>query len=196
MTPEQIRKYPMFTLGATRDRALKQRTLDWAVKSGEVKLQDTFYPIGSVGGSKEGTEMTWKYFKEVRYEIHTYCVLYFNLYYAREFLNLLLLHTINYYFPTTDTKYTAYYSTTVLIYTNHILTTNKPPLHSYLPPELRAHQDHVRQSLSLSDGRHGGLLHGALLHYCARYRGRGLLPDSSCAHCAAPYCSELGEYAR
>ena len=76
MTPEQIRKYPMFTLGATRDRALKQRTLDWAVKSGEVKLQDTFYPIGSVGGSKEGTEMTWKYFKEVRCEIHTYCVLY------------------------------------------------------------------------------------------------------------------------
>lgn len=62
----QIRKYPMFTLGATRDRALKLRTLDWAVKSDQVKLQDTFYPIGSVTGSVEGAQLAWKYFQEVR----------------------------------------------------------------------------------------------------------------------------------
>ena len=142
----------MFTLGATRDRALKQRTLDWAVKSGEVKLQDTFYPIGSVGGSKEGTEMTWKYFKEVRYEIHTYCVLYYTIPESYYYLLLLLLRTIYYYFLTTDT-------------TLYTLTTNKPPLHSYLPPELRSHQNHVRQGLSLSDGRHDRLLHQPLLHY-------------------------------
>jgi hypothetical protein len=56
----------MFTLGATRDRALKQRTLDWAVKSGQVKMQDTFYPLGSVTGSVEGQDMAWRYFQEVR----------------------------------------------------------------------------------------------------------------------------------
>jgi hypothetical protein len=56
----------MFTLGATRDRALKQRTLDWAVKSGQVKMQDTFYPLGSVTGSVEGADMAWRYFQEVR----------------------------------------------------------------------------------------------------------------------------------
>lgn len=55
----------MFTLGATQDRALKQRTLDWSVKSGQVKLQDTFYPIGSVSGSAEGTQLAWEYFQEV-----------------------------------------------------------------------------------------------------------------------------------
>jgi hypothetical protein len=41
----QIRKYAMFTLGATKDMKLKLQTLDWTVKSGEVKMQDTFYPI-------------------------------------------------------------------------------------------------------------------------------------------------------
>ena len=61
----QIRKYPMYTLGASRDRALKQRTLDWAVKSGEVKLQDTFYPIGSVAHGVEGQALAWAYFQEV-----------------------------------------------------------------------------------------------------------------------------------
>jgi hypothetical protein len=60
----------MFTLGATRDSALKQRTLDWAVKSGQVKMQDTFYPIGSVTGSIEGAEMAWAYFQEVRQHTH------------------------------------------------------------------------------------------------------------------------------
>jgi aminopeptidase 2 len=61
----QVRKYPMYTLGATRDRALKMRTLDWAVKSGQVKMQDTFYPFGSVTGTVEGQDMAWRYFQEV-----------------------------------------------------------------------------------------------------------------------------------
>lgn len=60
----QERKYAMFTLGATPSIALKLQTLDWAVKSGEVKLQDFFYPMGSVAGSLEGAELTWKYFQD------------------------------------------------------------------------------------------------------------------------------------
>jgi puromycin-sensitive aminopeptidase len=60
----QEQKYAMFTLGAAPGRALKLRTLDWAVKSGEVKLQDLFYPMGSVSGSLEGVEISWAYFQE------------------------------------------------------------------------------------------------------------------------------------
>jgi puromycin-sensitive aminopeptidase len=60
----QIRKYAMFTLGSTHDEALKLKTLDWAVKSGDVKLQDFFYPIGSVASSYAGSLLTWKYFQE------------------------------------------------------------------------------------------------------------------------------------
>lgn len=56
----------MFTLGAVQDLSLKQRTLDWALKSGEVKTQDTFYPIGSVASNAVGAELVWKYFQEVR----------------------------------------------------------------------------------------------------------------------------------
>jgi len=62
----KVRKYPMFTLGAAKDLSLKQRTLDWALKSGEVKTQDTFYPIGSVASNAVGAELAWKYFQEVR----------------------------------------------------------------------------------------------------------------------------------
>jgi hypothetical protein len=35
----QERKYAMYSLGAALDEKLKKKTLDWAVKSGEVKLQ-------------------------------------------------------------------------------------------------------------------------------------------------------------
>lgn len=55
----------MFTLGAVQDLSLKQRTLDWALKSGEVKTQDTFYPLGSVASNAAGAELVWKYFQEV-----------------------------------------------------------------------------------------------------------------------------------
>ena len=58
----------MFTLGAAKDLSLKQRTLDWALKSGEVKTQDTFYPIGSVASNAVGAELAWTYFQEVRIE--------------------------------------------------------------------------------------------------------------------------------
>ena len=51
---DQIRKYALYTLGATKDQQLKLRTLDFAVKAGSVKLQDIFYPIGSVSGDAEG----------------------------------------------------------------------------------------------------------------------------------------------
>ena len=61
----QEKKYAVHSLGATRVEALKLRTLDWAVKSGEVKLQDFFYPIGSVAGSLAGSELAWKYYREV-----------------------------------------------------------------------------------------------------------------------------------
>ncbi len=62
----QERKYTMFTLGATRDLALKRRTLDWAVKSGQVKLQDFYSPIGAVASSVAGSNLAWEYYKEVR----------------------------------------------------------------------------------------------------------------------------------
>jgi hypothetical protein len=61
----QERKYTMFTLGATNIPALKQRALDWAVKSGDVKLQDFFYPIGSVASTLVGAEQAWKYYQDV-----------------------------------------------------------------------------------------------------------------------------------
>jgi hypothetical protein len=56
----------MYSLGAATDPALKARTLDWAMKSGDVKLQDFFYPIGAVASSLEGSQQSWSYFKEVR----------------------------------------------------------------------------------------------------------------------------------
>ena len=60
----QERKYAMFSLGATNDPALKKRTLDWAVKSGAVKLQDFFYPLGAVSSNGAGAAMAWAYFQE------------------------------------------------------------------------------------------------------------------------------------
>ena len=57
------KKFVLLSLGATQDPALKIRTLDWCVKSGEVKLQDFFYCIGSVATSAEGSRVAWEYFK-------------------------------------------------------------------------------------------------------------------------------------
>jgi puromycin-sensitive aminopeptidase len=58
------KKYAMHTLGAAPQVHLKQRTLDWAVKSGDVKLQDFFYPIGAVASSAAGAAQAWSYFQE------------------------------------------------------------------------------------------------------------------------------------
>ena len=55
------------SLGATSSPSLKLATLDWALKSGDVKLQDIFSPIGTVSGSPEGCSMAWTYFQDVRY---------------------------------------------------------------------------------------------------------------------------------
>jgi hypothetical protein len=57
----------MFSLGAADSKELKVRTLDWAVKSGDVKLQDFFYPIKAVASNVEGSQLTWDYFKEVSF---------------------------------------------------------------------------------------------------------------------------------
>jgi puromycin-sensitive aminopeptidase len=59
-----LRKYAMNSLGASKSSSLKLRTLDWAVKSGDVKLQDFFYPIGSVTGDGDGAELAWQYFQD------------------------------------------------------------------------------------------------------------------------------------
>ena len=58
------RKYVLNSLGATKDPALKARTLDWTCKSGDVKTQDFFYAIGPVGDSPAGAKQTWAYFQE------------------------------------------------------------------------------------------------------------------------------------
>ena len=51
-------------IGHTQDSALKQATMEWAT-SGEVKLQDFFYAMGSVSGSgKVGADISWAYFQE------------------------------------------------------------------------------------------------------------------------------------
>ena len=60
-----LRKVPMQALGAAPSTELKVRTLDWAVKSGDVKLQDFFVPMGTVSQSgKEGAQLAFDYFKE------------------------------------------------------------------------------------------------------------------------------------
>ena len=65
-----LRKFPMSALGAAPSRELQLRTMDWAVKSGDVKLQDFFYPMGAVCHSgKEGAQLTFEYFKENREQL-------------------------------------------------------------------------------------------------------------------------------
>jgi puromycin-sensitive aminopeptidase len=57
------RKHVMNSLGSTLDPNLKLATMEWST-SGEVKLQDFFYLMGSVGRSKGGTEISWKYYQD------------------------------------------------------------------------------------------------------------------------------------
>jgi puromycin-sensitive aminopeptidase len=58
------RKTVLNSLGSADDEKLKVATLDWAT-SGEIKLQDFFYPIGSVSRSgKKGRVVSWKYFQD------------------------------------------------------------------------------------------------------------------------------------
>lgn len=58
------RKHVLSSLGSTADAKLKLATMDWST-SGEIKLQDFFYAMGSVGrSSREGREISWTYYQE------------------------------------------------------------------------------------------------------------------------------------
>ncbi|CAN0362558.1 unnamed protein product [Ascophyllum nodosum] len=57
------RKMIYSSIGSCPTEALKKKVLNWAVSS--VKLQDFFYPLGSVASSsKLGQELAWKFFQE------------------------------------------------------------------------------------------------------------------------------------
>lgn len=58
------KKFVLGSLGSIQSNRLKLETLRWCI-SGEVKLQDFFYTLGSVAGSNlEGMDMTWTFFRE------------------------------------------------------------------------------------------------------------------------------------
>lgn len=58
------KKIALMAFGSTGDKAMKTATLDWCVKSGQVKLQDFFYGIAGVtNSSREGAIMAWDYYK-------------------------------------------------------------------------------------------------------------------------------------
>jgi len=61
--PSNVEKKQVYNaIGSTSDPKLKRKVLDWALK--DIKLQDFFYPIGSVSGSShEGLELAWDFFK-------------------------------------------------------------------------------------------------------------------------------------
>jgi len=57
-------KLVLSALGHTLDPMLKEQTMEWAL-SGEIKVQDFFYPMGSVGrSSKKGREVSWAFFQK------------------------------------------------------------------------------------------------------------------------------------
>jgi len=64
-TPDQAeKKHVLGSLGFIADEKLKGQTLEWCI-SGEIKLQDFFYPFGSVSGSSiEGLELAWDFFQK------------------------------------------------------------------------------------------------------------------------------------
>jgi puromycin-sensitive aminopeptidase len=63
-TDSAERKHVLGSLGAIPDPQLKLKTMEWAT-SGEIKLQDFFYLMGSVGHSNsEGRQIAWKYFQD------------------------------------------------------------------------------------------------------------------------------------
>jgi len=67
------RKHVYAAMGCFPSTALQMRVLDWALGgSGNIKLQDFFYPIGSVSGSSAaGLELTWATFRTRFAEIST-----------------------------------------------------------------------------------------------------------------------------
>lgn len=64
LTANAERKHVYAAIGACADIKLKRRVLEWAV-SGAIKLQDFFYPMGSVSGSSpEGLNLAWSFYQE------------------------------------------------------------------------------------------------------------------------------------
>lgn len=62
-TDNAERKHVLGSLGHTSDLKLKESTLDWTI-SGEIKLQDFFYPMGAVrSSSREGRNIAWGFLK-------------------------------------------------------------------------------------------------------------------------------------
>jgi len=58
------KKIVLGTLGASKEAKMKLQTLEWTI-SGEIKLQDFFYPMGSVGhSSRAGAEISWQFFQD------------------------------------------------------------------------------------------------------------------------------------
>jgi puromycin-sensitive aminopeptidase len=56
------RKLVYLAIGCCSTSALKKRVLNWALD--EIKMQDMFYPIGSVSGNdQEGLELSWDFFQ-------------------------------------------------------------------------------------------------------------------------------------
>ena len=61
---DSVRKWATSTLGSSPGKVMKQRVMEWAI-SGEVKLQDCFYPMTSVASSSaEGSQVAWSFFKD------------------------------------------------------------------------------------------------------------------------------------
>lgn len=57
------KKHVLTSLGTTQDRKLKERTMEWTT-SGDIKTQDFFYAMRSVGASsREGREVSWAFFQ-------------------------------------------------------------------------------------------------------------------------------------
>mmetsp|Transcript_12473 Transcript_12473/g.14340 ORF Transcript_12473/g.14340 Transcript_12473/m.14340 type:complete len:883 (+) Transcript_12473:111-2759(+) len=58
------RKIIFLSIGSAHSAELKERVLEWSV-SGQVKLQDFFYPMSSVSNSSyEGAEIAWTFLKQ------------------------------------------------------------------------------------------------------------------------------------
>ncbi|KAL7538749.1 hypothetical protein ACHAXR_008772 [Thalassiosira sp. AJA248-18] len=63
-TDNAERKHVLGALGHSSDPKLKHSTLMWTI-SGEIKLQDFFYPMGSVrSSSREGRHIAWIFYKQ------------------------------------------------------------------------------------------------------------------------------------
>mmetsp|Transcript_42218 Transcript_42218/g.88662 ORF Transcript_42218/g.88662 Transcript_42218/m.88662 type:complete len:973 (-) Transcript_42218:176-3094(-) len=63
-TDNAERKHVLGSLGHSPDPALKKSTLEWAI-SGEIKLQDFFYPMGAVrSSSSEGSQIAWTFLQD------------------------------------------------------------------------------------------------------------------------------------